>query len=102
MTKLATRITPPTRPDAITLHKGGGMTIEGPKAMELYKLLTLKSGLCLEINCRGMVMSRHGSALKFAKQVTGLRSNNRHAHLVVVERMIAELNQEVPRVRSSS
>lgn len=69
--------------------------ITGRPAIELYALLQLRSGLKLELRCPGMKFSRMGSALKFAKQRTGLRTNDRAKHIERLDLMIEELRAHV-------
>jgi hypothetical protein len=73
----------------------GGYMASGRPAVDLIALIHLKSALKLEINCPGLRMSRHMSALKAAKTRTGLRTNDRAAHLARVEAMIEEANSRV-------
>jgi len=67
----------------------------GRKAVEVFRLAALVSGLQLEIKCPGMKMSRHMSALAAAKTVTGLRTNNRLKHLARAEIMLEQAKTEV-------
>jgi hypothetical protein len=67
----------------------------GPKAVDVFRLAVLVNGLKLEIRCPGMKLSRHGSALAFAKQITGLKTNDRRKHLERVELMLEQAKREV-------
>ena len=79
-------------------HSDSGTSFSGENAVDLYRLILLKSGLKLEMKCPGMKMSRHISALKAAKQITGLRSNDRAVQLATVEQMIARAEGKVVHV----
>lgn len=77
--------------------EGGALVMTG-KGIDLYQLLALRSALKLEM--KGLRMSRHMSALKAAKAITGLKSSKREAQLAEVERLIATLEPKVTRVSS--
>lgn len=81
--------------DKIVAHEGGSISCDGPKAVNVFRLASLASGLKLELKCPGMKLSRHGSALKFAKQITGLKTNDRAKQLARVELMLKQAHTEV-------
>lgn len=58
-----------------------GTTYEGPIATEIYRYETFIRALTLEGRTPGMRLTRGPSALARAKRITGLRTNNRHAHI---------------------
>lgn len=82
--------------DTIQIGASGDATsFTGRKAVEVFRLATLASGLKLEISCPGMRMSRHITALKAAKQLTGLKTNDRAKQLVRVLLMLEQAKSEV-------
>jgi len=88
--------TPIIKPlDTITHYGNGGASLVGPKAIDVMRLATLLSGLKFELRCPGMKMSRVGSALKFAKPLTGLKTNDRAKHIERIEMMLAQAHREV-------
>ncbi len=80
--------------DTITIRDGHATSFDGRGAVEVYRLATLISALKLEIACPGMKAVR-GGALKVAKQITGLRTNDRAKHIAAVEKMLAEAKAAV-------
>lgn len=44
----------------ITLHKSGGTSISGKTAVDLYRLLTIRQGLMLEIKTDGRIRLTRG------------------------------------------
>ena len=72
-----------------------GPTSSGPEAMRVVQLATLAAGLRLEIRAPGLKLSRHGSALKFAKQFTGLRTNDRTKQLEAVNTLLETARSRV-------
>jgi hypothetical protein len=68
--------------------------MQGPKAVEVFRLASLVMGLKLEINCPGMKMSRI-SALAAAKGITGLKTNDRAKHLARAQLMLEQAKTEV-------
>jgi hypothetical protein len=79
----------------ITVHATGSVSCDGLPAVQVFRLVTLASGLKLEMKCPGLKLSRHGSALKFAKPITGLKTNDRAKHLERVELMLEEARKHV-------
>jgi hypothetical protein len=73
--------------DVITNRDGQFSSAEGPGAVRAFGLRVLASGLKLEMKCPGLKMSKV-SALKQAKAVTGLKTNDRAKHLAKVEEML--------------
>jgi hypothetical protein len=69
-------------------------TFQG-SGVEILRLASLINGLRLELRCPGLKLSRRGSALNFAKRITGLRTNNRIAHIARLEIMLAEAKRHV-------
>lgn len=68
----------------------GAVTFSGRPAVDLFALTTLRRALELEIRSPGLRLSRRISALKAAKQRTGLKTNDRRTHLARVLVMIEE------------
>jgi len=81
--------------DTIEVREGGSISCDGPKAVNVFRLATLVSGLKLEMKCPGLKLSRHGSALKFAKPITGLKTNDRAKHVARAELMLEQAKTEV-------
>lgn len=79
----------------ITVENGEARSFTGRDAVEVYRLATLISGLRLELKCPGLKLSRHGSALQFAKQITGLKTNNRAKHIARAELMLEAAKRAV-------
>ena len=71
---------------AITIHDGGGFTIDGAH-IELFRLLTMRSGLNLEIKT-GMKLSRGRTCYALAKDL-GFRGS-REKVLAQLEAYIGE------------
>jgi hypothetical protein len=78
-----------------TTPQGEAQGFQGEKAVEVFRLATLISGLQLELRCPGMKMSRHMSALSAAKGITGLRTNNRQVQLERARIMLEQAKTEV-------
>lgn len=57
----------------ITVHEGGGISIDGKESIALYRMTMLKFALKLEMG--GMRASRNVRAFKMAKQEFGLKGN---------------------------
>lgn len=83
----------------IESHASSGISCVGRPAVEVFRLAALVQGLKLEIKSPGLKMSRHGSALKFAKQITGLKSNDRAVQLARAEMMLEEARGHVVHVK---
>jgi hypothetical protein len=81
--------------DSIQIKNGAATNMVGPKAVDVFRLAALVSGLRLELKCPGMKMSRHLSALAAAKTITGLRTNDRAKHLARAEIMLEQAKTEV-------
>lgn len=75
--------------NTITNRDGQLVSCDGPVAVDAFRLRCLVSALTLEIKCPGMKAFR-GGALKAAKRITGLKSNDRAKHVEAAERMLAE------------
>lgn len=78
-----------TTQSVITNRDGKLLTCDGPDAVRAFALRVLAGALKLELRCPGIKASRM-SALKQAKQVTGLKSNKREVQLAEVERLLKE------------
>lgn len=74
----------------IETHPSGGMTLTGD-GIELYRLLSLRMALSLQVNC-GMSMSRGVTGLKAAKWL-GIKARTAKQALAIVEGMIVELGK---------
>lgn len=79
----------------VYLHEGGGSTITGRAGMELYRLLTIRQGLLLEIRTEGRIRLTRGP-----KMTTRLRTEfgfkgNREAQLRQLDAYIATVRQGV-------
>lgn len=84
----------PIKQSEITLTKEGyARSFVGREAVEVFRLKTLIQGLKLEEH--GIKVRRGLSCLKIAKTETGLRSNNRQAHIVIIQARIEELLDKV-------
>ena len=81
--------------DRIETENGEVRSMVGRDAVEVFRLATLISGLRLELKCPGMKMSRHMSALKAAKTITGLKTNDRAKHLARAELMLEQAKSQV-------
>lgn len=68
---------------------GNAQSFSGHEAVEVYRIATLISGLKLEKV--GMKVSRHVNCLKIAKQMTGMRTNDRDAHIARLTVMLADM-----------
>jgi hypothetical protein len=73
----------------ITNQDGEFRSAVGSDAVQSFALKVLASALRLEIRCPGLKASRV-SALKQAKSITGLKTNDRAKQLVEVERLMNE------------
>jgi hypothetical protein len=74
---------------------------DGPEAVQLFRLITLRSALKLEL-ATGMRMSRHQTALAVAKTITGLKTNKREAHITAVESLIEKQRAKVTHIDERS
>jgi len=77
-------------------------SMDGPKAVEVYKLAMIASGLKFEMQAPGMRMSSRISALKAAKQVSGLKTNDRAKQLERIELMLTQAKSEVVYVHTGA
>ena len=60
----------------ITVHEGGGISIDGPDAVSLYRLIMIKSGMEFEIKTGGMRLTgRAPSCFTIAKRDHNLKGN---------------------------
>ncbi len=74
--------------NTITNRDGQLSSCDGPVAVDAFRLRCLVSALQLEIKCPGIKAFR-GGALKAAKRITGLKTNDRAKHVAEAERMMA-------------
>lgn len=79
-----------------------GTIIATGNGIRVVQLAALVSGLKLEINCPGMRMSRHITALQAAKAITKLKTNDRKKHLVIAESMLEEAKAQTAYVSDES
>jgi len=79
--------------DIITNDNGQLRSVEGPQAIEAYRIKVLISGLKLEKT--GMRVSRGVNCLKLAKAMTGLKTNDRD---VQIERLKLIFNNALANV----
>ena len=79
--------------DTIETENGEVRSMVGRDAMEVFRLATLLSGLRLED--KGIRLSRNVNCRKIAKQMTGLRTNDR---AVLAERVALMLEQAKSKV----
>jgi hypothetical protein len=79
--------------DSIEFTKGGGVSYNGPDAVNVFRLALVIRGLHAESN--GMRLTRGRSALSVAKQLTGLRTNDRAKQSEAVERLLEEAKAKV-------
>lgn len=78
-------------------HHENGMTVfAGADAVALYQLMALRSALGLEL--KGLRLSRGASALKTAKRMTGLRTNDRNAQIAALSGMIDSAHGKVQHI----
>ena len=75
--------------DAIIQHPGGGFTITGPIHTELYRLLSIRSALKLEVKT-GMLLTRGRSVATVARTLFQHPARNKAKLLVQVESYITE------------
>ncbi len=81
----------------ITTHQTtGSITIDGDDAMKLYRMLTLKSGLKLEL--LGMRMTRGKTCYARIKEEFGLKGTKQRV-AEQFEALVAEQNSRVIRVQ---
>jgi hypothetical protein len=73
------------KPNPNIIENEGGQlrSLAGPKAAEVLKYRTLIIGLDAE--ARGMKLTRGVSCTKMAKEITGLRTNNREVLKVAIK-----------------
>lgn len=70
----------------VVARNGEFTTFVGEGATNLYRLITLKHALMLEM--KGIRVSRHRSILAVAKVTTGLNTSNRQLQLEELEKLI--------------
>ena len=75
--------------NTITNRDGQLASVDGPVAVDAFRFRCLISALQLEIRCPGLKAVR-GGALKAAKRITGLKTNDRAKHIAEAERLMAE------------
>ena len=85
----------PNYPNTITKHKSGAISLTGPAGTQVFRLAAIKSALNLE--AKGIKIRRGYSALKTAKTITGLKTNDRAKQAAALEQLIdaARLQCEV-------
>lgn len=59
----------------ITAHESGAISIDGRDGINLYRLLTIKSGMEFETRTNGMKLTRGPSCFTIAKREHGLKGN---------------------------
>lgn len=69
------------------------MTMITGAGIPLFRLLTIRSGLKLEMV--GLKMSRGVSVLKLAKQVTGNKSNDRGFQIKLLDNLIEKQKEKL-------
>jgi hypothetical protein len=67
---------------AIEVHEGGGMSITG-EHIDLYRLLTIRSGLSLE--AKGLRLTRGISCLSIVRREFGIKAKTAAAALPLFE-----------------
>jgi len=70
--------------------EGGGISIEGTESMKLFRLMTLESGLKLEI--KGLRFSRGRTCYAIVKSELGFKGN-RNSVLAQLREYISELGE---------
>lgn len=80
--------------DRIELHSHGSTSFVGETAVDVFRLTVLISSLRLELKT-GMKMSRGMSALKAAKRITGLKTNDRAKQIARAELMLENARRSV-------
>lgn len=78
--------------DTITNSKGQLESCVGKDAVEAFRLRTIIVGVRAE--SKGMRLTRGISCTKLAKELTGLKTNNRE---ILMERLQAMLNEQISR-----
>lgn len=79
--------------NVISNSNGQLQSVTGEKAVDAFALRALIVALKFELNCPGMKMSRI-SALKVAKQRTGLKTNNRALQIQRLKLMMEQTVSE--------
>ena len=69
-------------------HIREAVSFDAPRAAEVFRLAAARTALRLEINCPGLRVSRHGSAVKLARQLTGLKTHDMELLLSRIERLL--------------
>ncbi len=64
----------------IEVHPDGGISITGKDSVNLFRLLTLKSGMEFEVNCPGMKLTRGPSCFTRVKREYGFKGNKRKVY----------------------
>jgi hypothetical protein len=82
--------------DRIELHEGGSISCVGREAVEVFRLVAIKSGL--KIEAAGMRISRGVSCTKAAKQLTGLKTNDRAKLADAIQKLIDAQREKVMHV----
>lgn len=81
----------------IEIHKNGGYTITGKQGMTLFRLLTMLSGLRLEVRCPGLRLTRGVSCYALAKKEFGFKGNKEKV-LAQLEAYVQTQQASVPRI----
>lgn len=74
----------------IVTHESG-TSFNGAGAVNVFRLLTLRSGLMFEVRCPGMQMTRGRSCLAIAKDTTGLKTRDRMKHVDWIDAELARI-----------
>jgi hypothetical protein len=81
--------------DRIEHHQGGSTSLVGRDAVEVLRLAALKSGLEFEMRCPGMKLTRGVNCRKLAKELTGLKTNDRAKLAAAVQALIDKQHEKV-------
>ena len=85
----------------VTVTAGGCTIIEGPKAMHLMRLLTLKQGLQIEHRTNGqMKLTRGPMCSTRVRQELGIKGN-RVKQMAALDKLIEAARAEVVQVREA-
>lgn len=69
----------------ITVHESGAISIDGPDAVNLYRLLTIKSGMELEYTTGMRLTSKVPSCFVIAKREHGLKGSKERVYRAFCE-----------------
>jgi len=76
--------------NVITNENGKLRSVTGPEGMQAFRMRTIITGLKFEMNCPGMKLTRGPSCLAHAKQLTGLKTNDRAKQLARMEMLLEQ------------